>query len=131
MYFYHISCYHQFFLFFRKYLICLNATIHLTITGRQSLCGLKKAPIEQLHIVNYATIHLIFVIWEEVRSPAIQKGKSKMIREFPGSQFPYHFLQKRNKRCYGSYCVGFRSRVMPTCSVLIFTCTAWEAVYLV
>ena len=51
----------------------------------------------ELCIFNYATIHLIFLIWEEVQSPAIQKGKSTKIRKFLGSHFRYHFLQKEKR----------------------------------
>ena len=51
----------------------------------------------ELCIFNYATIHLIFLIWEEVQSLAIQKGKSTRIRKFLGSHFRYHFLQKEKR----------------------------------
>ena len=36
---------------------------------------------------NYAIIHLIFLIWEEVQSPAIQKGRSTRMSKFLGSHF--------------------------------------------
>ena len=49
----------------------------------------------ELHIVNYATIHLIFPIWKEMQLLAFQMWRSARIREFLESHFQYHFLQKR------------------------------------
>ena len=51
----------------------------------------------ELCIINYATTHLLFLIWEEVQSLPIQKGKSTRIRKFLGSHFWYHFLQKEKQ----------------------------------
>ena len=55
----------------------------------------EKAPMHEPRIVNYATINLIFLILEEVRSLATQNGRCTKIRTFLGSQLQYQFLQKR------------------------------------
>ena len=59
------------------------------------LIELEKVPMRELHIVNYATIHLIFPIWKEMQLLAFQMWRSARIREFLESHFQYHFLQKR------------------------------------
>ena len=55
----------------------------------------ENAPVQELHIVNYAIIHLTFLIWEEVCLLVIQKGRSIKIRKFLRNHFRYHLLRER------------------------------------
>ena len=51
--------------------------------------------MQELHILNYAIIHLIFLIWEEVHSLAIQKGKKHKDKEISSKSFLVSFFAKK------------------------------------
>ena len=55
----------------------------------------EKGPMHELCIVNYVTVHLIFLISEELQSLAIQKGKKHKDKEISSKSLPISFFAKK------------------------------------